>query len=151
LIRTGRGMVLIAGALALLISGVAAARTHTSRHTTEIAVQNVFVGQQGRLSVSGVLHSDSRACRQFNDVGLYRKRAGGDEFMDTGFVSYPHGAWATRTKRGAVVDGARFYLKVSKLTIVSVRNGHHRRRIVCGGDRVPVTLPPPGTPGSATQ
>lgn len=151
MVRIGKRVVLVAGVMALLVPGVAAARGHVSRHATEIAIQNVYLGQDGRLSVSGVLRSDSRDCRRFNNVALYRRRGDQTEVMDFSFTSFLHSAWATRTARGAVVDGDRFYVKVHRFTIITVGNRHHRRRTVCGGDRARVAVPPPGVPSSAPQ
>ncbi len=135
----------LALALTMLIASSANAGIPTSTHDTAIRIHHVFVTATGRLSVGGILRSDSRACQGLRNVSLVRKHARKEQLLDTGFTSIPHGAWAVRSGPDAV-DGSKFFIEAGRETITSVRVGggeKHRRRIVCKGDRVPVALPIP--------
>jgi hypothetical protein len=150
LIHRMRFVALVAMALALAVAGRADAKPRRVVGTTEIAVQNVFAGQAGKLSASGVLRSDVRECRSFRAVFLMRARPGEDEYMDVAFSSI-RAAWGARTPRGAVEEGARFYVKaqreVTQIATIGPHGPTRRRTVVCKGARAPVV--PPISPPAA--
>jgi hypothetical protein len=146
--RAVQSILLIVTVLIVCLAGSAAAKVKTSKHDTTIIVHHVSVTAKGRILANGILRSDGPICREFNFVSLLEVSSGPDPFLDGSASSVPHGAWATRTDTG-VADGGPFYVQTQRNVIESERIGpggrhHHRRKIVCRGDRASLQLPATG-------
>ncbi len=140
--RAAMGTVVVCAALACVTAAAAAIKTTT--HPTTLTVEHTYVSGDGRLTVTGRIHSDSRNCSFFRQIGLIRQEEGRNQLQDAGLSSI-NGGWATRTGPGAA-DGSPFFVKTPRESFESVRvgpNGHRSRRtIICEAAQQPVTYTP---------
>ncbi len=133
----------LAGAAIVAVAPTAAANK-TITHPTKLTVEHTYVSGDGRLTVTGRIHSDSRTCSFFRPIGLVRQEAGRNELQDVGLSSI-NGGWATRTRPGAA-DGSPFFVKTPREKIETIRVGPNgqrsRRTIICEAAQQPVTYTP---------